>query len=113
MKNHQKSPQQGRRKFLGHAGITGVATLAAAATNISIEPLLGGKESVAEAATGNSGSSNRANDSFTYRITTAQAEKINIGSQSDNGDTSRFTDFSGSYSKALLHDSFGVPNTLA
>jgi hypothetical protein len=43
----------------------------------------------------------------------AQAEKINVGPQPDNGDTARFADFSGSYSKALSHDALGVPNAAA
>jgi hypothetical protein len=43
----------------------------------------------------------------------AQAQKINVGGQEDNGDTARFTDFSCSYSKALLHDGLGVPNAAA
>jgi hypothetical protein len=56
---------------------------------------------------------NRVNDCFNYRKNMAQAQKINVGVQPDNGDASRFTDFSGSYSKALLHDSLGVPNAAA
>lgn len=32
------------------------------------------------------------------------------GSVRDHSDATRFTDFSGSYSKALLHDALGVPN---
>src|SRR5438046_9666691 len=43
----------------------------------------------------------------------AQGEKINVGTQPDNGDSARFTDFSCSYSKALLHDGLGVPNAAA
>jgi hypothetical protein len=43
----------------------------------------------------------------------AQAEKVNVGRQADNGDTARFTDFSCSFSKGLLHDGLGVPNTAA
>ena len=111
MKNHNKSRQSDRRKFLSHAGIAGVATLAGAAN--PLPTLLGGKESLAEAASGNSDASNRVNNSFSYRVSAAQAEKFNVGPQADNGDASRFTDFSGNYSKALLHDSFGVPNGLA
>ena len=43
----------------------------------------------------------------------AQAQKINVEGQADNGDEARFTDFSCSYSKALLHDGLGVPNAAA
>jgi hypothetical protein len=43
----------------------------------------------------------------------AQAQKINVGVQADNGDQARFTDFSCSFGKALLHDGLGVPNAAA
>ena len=43
----------------------------------------------------------------------AQAQKLNVGGQADNGDAARFIDFSCSYSKALLHDSLGVSNAAA
>ena len=105
------SIQSSRRRFISQAGIAGAATVAAA--TIPLEPLLNSNRSVARAANEKSNSANRTNDSFNYRKSTAQAEKINVGTQSDNGDVTRFTDFSGSYSKALLHDSLGVPNAAA
>jgi hypothetical protein len=43
-------------------------------------------------------------------MSTAQAENINVGVRPDNGDATRFADFSGNYSKALVHDALGVPN---
>src|SRR5437870_1097762 len=96
-----------RRNF-----VKGAATIAAVAATVPLEPLLGGKESVAAAAggNGNSNSANRMNDCFNYRKNTAQANRINVGPQADNGDTAQFTDFSCSYSKALKHDSLGIPN---
>jgi len=97
-----------RRNFVRTA-----ATLAAAAAAVPFEPLFGDMKSVAEAANGNGNAANRANDCFNYRKNMAQAEKINVGPQPDNGDSLRFTDFSCSYSKALLHDSLGVPNAAA
>ena len=97
-----------RRSFLGKVG--GVAALAAAAGSIPLEPLLGGKSSVAEASVVPYDSAARAAASFNYRKNTATAEDINVGVQPDNGDATRFTDFSGSYSKPLLHDALGVPN---
>lgn len=100
-----------RRNF-----VKGAATIAAAAATVPLEPSLGEKESVAEAATGGNGTSNaanRMNDCFDYRKNTALAERINVGPQPDNGDSARFTDFSGSYSKALPHDGLGVPNAAA
>jgi hypothetical protein len=107
----QISIQSSRRKFISQVSIAGAATVAAA--TIPLEPLFGTQKSVAKAANGNSGAVNRANDCFNYRKNMAQAQKINVGVQPDNGDASRFTDSSGSYSKALLHDSLGVPNAAA
>lgn len=97
-----------RRNF-----VKGAATIVTVAAAIPLEPLFGGKESVAEASVADYNSAHRANASFQYRKSMAQAEKINIGGQPDNGDTARFTDFSCSYSKALLHDGLGVPNAAA
>ena len=110
MKN-QKSGQPSRRKFLSHAGMAGAATIAAA--TIPLEPLLGDKQTVAKAANGNSNSASRMNECFNYRKNMALANRVNVGPQTDNGDAARFTDFSGSYSKALLHDNLGVPNAAA
>ena len=94
-----------RRNF-----VKGAVTVAAVAAAVPIEPLLGGKHSVAEASVVPYGSAARAAASFNYRTNTAQAENIDVGVQPDNGDATTFTDFSGSYSKALLHDGLGVPN---
>jgi hypothetical protein len=104
----RKSDTPTRRKFLGQVSTATAAAFAAGA--IGLKPLLGGKESVAEASVVDYNSSTRAAASFNYRTSTAQAENIDVGVQPDNGDASRFTDFSGSYSKALLHDGLGVPN---
>src|SRR5262249_9588609 len=90
------------------------AAATVAAATIPLEPLLSSAKSVAQGApNGNSSSANRMNDCFNYRKNMALAERINVGPQPDNGDISRFTDFSGSYSKALLHDSLGIPNAAA
>ena len=110
MKKYVSTPSS-RRNFLRRAGIAGAATVAAA--TIPLEPILGGKQSIVEAANGNSSSANRMNDCFNYRKNMALAQKINAGPQPDNGDAARFTDNSGNYSKALLHDSLGVPNAAA
>lgn len=107
----QISIQSSRRKFIRQVSVAGAASVAAA--TIPLEPLFGMQNSVAKAANGNSGAANRSNDCFNYRKNMAQAQKVNVGVQPDNGDASRFTDFSGSYSKALLHDSLGVPNAAA
>ncbi|HEX3249172.1 MAG TPA: vanadium-dependent haloperoxidase [Pyrinomonadaceae bacterium] len=100
--------QISRRTFVKSA-----ATIATAAAAVPLEPLLGGKKSVAEASVIDYSSSNRANASFNYRKSMAQSQKINVGGQADNGDAARFTDFSCSFSKALLHDGLGVPNAAA
>ena len=102
------TPKVSRRKFVKAA-----ATIATVAATVPLEPLLGAKGSVAEASVVDYNSSTRANASFNYRKSMAQAEKINVGGQADNGDEARFTDFSCSYSKGLLHDALGVPNAAA
>jgi hypothetical protein len=96
-----------RRNFVGGGAA------AAAAVAIPLQPLLGGKESAAEASVVPYKAGTRAEASFAYRTGTALAELIDVGVQSDNGDTERFTDFSGNYSKALLHDALGVPHKAA
>ena len=104
----QPSLSCSRRKFLGN--VSGVAVAAVTAGAIGLEPILGGKESVADASVVPYSSEGREDKSFNYRVRTANAERINVGQQPDNGDATRFTDFSGSYSKASLHDALGVPN---
>ena len=73
--------------------------------------------SVAVSASEDSGPSNQAAQrteaSLHYRLTTAHAEAVDVGVQAGNGDIGRFTDFSGNYSKALLHDALGTPNPAA
>jgi hypothetical protein len=107
-RSNTETKKVSRRTF-----VRGAATIATVAAAVPLEPLIGGKGSVAEASVIDYNSANRANASFNYRKSMAQAQKINIGGQADNGDTARFTDFSCSYSKALLHDGLGVPNAAA
>ena len=97
-----------RRKFLGN--VSGVAVAALAAGAIGLEPVLGGKESLAEATVVDYEPGERSQACFKYCANTAKAKLTDIGEQADNGDASKFTDFSGSYSKASLHDALGVPN---
>ncbi len=54
-----------RRKF-----VKGTTTMAAVAAAVSLEPLLGGKESRAEASVINYSSAARAQASFNYRVNT-------------------------------------------
>ena len=104
----QKPKNPSRRSFLGRVG--GVAAVAATASSVILKPLLGGKDSVADASVVGYGSGNRASESYNYRTSTAQAENINVGVQPDNGDFAEFTDFSAQFSKSLLHDSLGLPD---
>jgi len=100
-----------RREFLSK--LSRAALLGSAAGGIGVEPFINSKMSSAEASIVDYDTTNRADSSFNYRRRTAQNEKVDVGVQPDNGDASRFTDFSGSYSKALIHDALGVPNAAA
>jgi hypothetical protein len=99
--------QVSRRKFFGKLGTAAVGAAALGAAR----PFLGGKDSVAEASNGSSDSPGRMNDCFNYRKNTALANRTNVGVQAGNGDEARFTDFSGNYSKALVHTSLGIPGS--
>ncbi len=98
-----------RRSFLGKVGIGG-ATAAALAVGIPLEPLIAGKQGEAEASVVSYRSGVRMNDSFNYRRSMAQAERIDVGELPDNGDAQRFSDYSGNWSKCLQHDALGIPN---
>ena len=95
-----------RRSFMGKVGIGSAAAVALA--TIPLEPLIEGKHGEAEASVVSYRSTNRANDSFNYRKSTAQDEKINVGELPDNGDALRFADLSGSWSKCLPHSCLGI-----
>lgn len=95
-----------RRKFFGKLG---TAAIGAAAIGVAA-PFIGGKESVVEASNGKSDANGRMNDCFNYRKNAALANRINVGPQAGNGDEERFTDFSGNFSKALVHTSLGIPS---
>jgi len=107
------SPQPGkpslsRRSFLSRVG--GVATIAATAgTLTTLEPLLGGKESIAEAAEiGPLNDTARADASYNYRVAIATVERANpIVSHPDNGDEALYADKGATFTKTLVHDSFG------
>jgi hypothetical protein len=109
----KKSTKPSRRQFLG--GVSGFAAAATTLGAFGIEPLIGKKASVAEASVVPypAVSRARADASFAYRTETAVTEFRVVREQPDNGDSARFTDFSGNYSKALLHDGLGVPNVAA
>jgi len=94
-----------RRNF-----VKGAATAAAVAAAIPLQPLLGGKETTAEASVAEFNPTDRSNASFNFRVNTAKTEHVSVGLQADNGDADRFKDGSGSYTKALQHDALGVTN---
>jgi hypothetical protein len=98
-----------RRQFLGR--VSGIATAAASVGAIGLQSLLGGKESVANASVVPDNPGSREEASFAYRTDAATSERVSVGQPPDNGDINRFTDFSGSYSKALKHDALGIPNS--
>ena len=81
-----------------------------AAAAIPLAPVVGGKQSELDAAIVPDKGNKRAEACLDYRVQTARQERVAVGVQPDNGDSDRFTDFSGNYSKALLHDALGVPN---
>ena len=103
-----KKSRISRRNF-----VKGAATAAAVTATVPLKPLLDGHNSIAEASTINYEPNKRTNDSFLYRRNTAIANKINVGELPDNGDRTRYTDFSALHSKALRHDALGVPNKLS
>ncbi len=96
-----------RRSFLGAVG---GATAVVLTVGIPLEPLFEGKHGQAEASVVPYGSAARTQASWQYRDSTADAEKINVGELPDNGDSQRFSDFSGSWSKCLKHDYLGMVN---
>jgi hypothetical protein len=76
-----------RRQFLG--GVSGVAAAAATLGAVGLEPLIGGKDSTAEASVVRYEVDRRADASLRYRVETAKAEDINVPEQPDNGDAKR------------------------
>ncbi len=104
------SADPSRRSFLGKVG---GATAVALTVGIPLEPLFEGKRGQAEASVAHYGSSSRAYASYDYRKDTAQNDNVDIGELPDNGDSHRFTDYSGNWSKCLKHDALGIPNQAA
>jgi hypothetical protein len=94
-----------RRAFLKNVG--GVA---AAAAIVPLQPLLGGKETLAEASDIQYDDAGRAAASLNVRTTAAQNENVDPGELPDNGDFALYADHSGTYSKALVHDSLQIVN---
>jgi hypothetical protein len=107
-RNKENVAAASRRSFLGRIGAS-----TALAAGIPLETLLEGMHMQANAAVAPYGSPNRRNASFQYRKDMAQANKISMGEMADNGDSRRFTDYSGNFSKCLKHDALGVPNAAA
>jgi hypothetical protein len=97
-----------RRSFLTRVGSVATAAATTGAL-VTLEPLFGGKESVAEAAEiGPLDDTSRADASLNYRVAIANAERANpIVSHPDNGDEALYADKGATFSKTLVHDSFG------
>jgi hypothetical protein len=108
--NHDRTypVDRSRRSFLGRAG--GLTAMAMAAGIVPLEPLLGGKQTQAEASDIVYSESNRSNDAFNYRKQEAQAEKVSPPVAPDNGDFALYTDHSGTWSKTLQHSALGIVN---
>jgi hypothetical protein len=99
-----------RRKFFGKLGTAAVGAAAFGALGIQ-SPAFGQK--VADDLERNDEDhhdNDRVSDAYDYRKDMARAERIDVGTQRGNGDERRYTDFSGSYTKGLLHNALGVPN---
>jgi len=104
-------PSPSRRKFMGKAG--GLGAVAVASSLLPLEPLLGGKGSRADASVVPYKAQSRLEASRQYRRAMAENEFIDRGVLPDNGDATRFTDFSGSWSKVLPHPDLGIVNPAA
>jgi hypothetical protein len=100
-------------KTLSRRTFVGAGAAATVAMAIPLQPLLEANEPAIEPSVVSLNSQTRLEDSYRYRTAMARAERIDIGVLRDNGDAARFTDFSGNYTKALLHDALGVPNKAA
>ncbi len=98
---------ESRRRFLGN--IRGAAVAAATVGAIGLEPLLGGKHSIARAEqNGSLTGAARADESQEIRINAANGErKVHIPNRPTNGDQNRYADQANTYTKGLPHDSFG------
>ncbi len=101
-----------RRKFLNRLGTAATATVAAGVL---------GKARAAAAQSAASGSNAvppsfnaRVNKSFSLRMTAATTDSlVAVPPHTTNGDETRYSDHSASYSKGLLQDDIGVVNTAA
>ncbi len=108
---HIPSPE--RREFLGKIG---KAAVAATAIGVATPFASEAGSSVSAQKLGASETANarsRMDFCFNYRRNMALVQRVDVGVQPDNGDMAAYTDFSGSYSKTLLHDSLGIPNPVS
>jgi hypothetical protein len=98
---------ESRREFLGN--VSGAAAAAATVGAIGLEPLLGGKHSIARAEqNGGLTGAARADESQEIRINAAHHERaVHIPNHATNGDQNRYADLANTYTKGLPHDSFG------
>jgi hypothetical protein len=96
-----------RRKFLRN--VSGAAVAGATLAAICLEPLLGGRDSIARAdENGGLTGAARAEESQEIRIKAANRERaVRIPNHPTNGDQNRYADQANTYTKALPHDNFG------
>ena len=95
-----------RRAFLRN--VRGAAIAAATVSAVGIEPLLGGKESLANAQQSAPSGPRRANESLELRTKIAVQERaVPVPNHPTNGDLQRYPDQANTYTKCLPHDAFG------
>src|SRR5438128_3801326 len=87
-RREKDSVEVSRRQFIGRLGMTAAGAAAITAGGL---PFVGGT-AVETHAAGNSEAPGRMNDCFNYRRDMALAQRLNVGTQKDNGDSARFSD---------------------
>lgn len=102
-----------RRKFLTHAGAAAVAA-GALASPASTLAGPGNSQNLSTSAGPEASGNARALQAFETRLAAATREaSIPVPPHTTNGDEARYPDKSGTYSKALLQDTYGVVNPAA
>jgi hypothetical protein len=92
---------ESRREFLGN--VSGAAAAAATVGAIGLEPLLGGKHSIARAEqNGGLTGAAHADEAQEIRINAAHQERaVHIPNHPTNGDQNRYADLANTYTKGL------------
>jgi hypothetical protein len=100
----QESVQTSRRKFLGHVGVAGAATLAAGV--VGVEPLLQPGSSSAQAASAGPQNTGQRRTQAKQLRDRATQDEFSLSPQThvDNGDETRYPNRIGNFSRTLKHD---------